>query len=60
MIEKKVDSKKGFGEKVNTSIPIKKTFGIEINKVPVKPISLTKEKRFLKKLCRVPRNSWKW
>ena len=51
MIEKKVDSQKVW-EKVNhLNSQLISTFGIEINKLPVKPISLTNGKKIFENNC---------
>ena len=51
MIEKKVDSQKVWEKVNNLNSQLISIFGIEINKVPVIPISLTNGKKIFEKNC---------
>ena len=51
IIEKKVDSQKVWKKVNHLNSQLKSTFGIEINRVPVKPISLTNGKKIFENNC---------
>ena len=53
MIEKKVDSQKVWNKVNNLNSQLISNFGIEINKVPVTPISLTNGKKIFENNCAV-------
>lgn len=53
MIENKVDSQKVWDEVNNTNSNLMSTFGIEINKVPITPVSLTNGKKIFENNCSV-------